>query len=299
PDGSHAFADTLDDGTPIAVTARITGERMHIDFTGTGPEVDSNLNAPRAVTTAAVLYVLRCLVGAPIPPFGAAGAESDPSIRGPGGPRSHRFAAALLNGGFLRPVTVHVPPGTILSPSPGRAVAAGNVETSQRVVDVLLAALGLAAASQGTMNNLTFGASDFGYYETLAGGAGATPRAPGASAVHTHMTNTRITDPEVLESRFPVRLRDLRVRHGSGGTGAHRGGDGLVRTLEALAPLDVSILSERRTTTPFGLAGGGPGAPGVNRHNGEPIAGRARFHAAPGDTITIETPGGGGHGAAD
>ena len=268
PDGSHAFADTLDDGTPIAVTARITGDRMHIDFTGTGPEVDSNLNAPRAVTTAAVLYVLRCLVGAPIP----------------------------LNGGCLRPVTVHVPPHTILSPSAGRAVAAGNVETSQRVVDVLLAALGLAAASQGTMNNLTFGASDFGYYETLAGGAGATARAPGASAVHTHMTNTRITDPEVLESRFPVRLRELRVRHGSGGAGAHPGGDGLVRTLEALAPLDVSILSERRTTSPFGLAGGGPGASGVNRHNGQPIAGRARFHAAPGDTITIETPGGGGYG---
>ncbi|HKE18428.1 MAG TPA: hydantoinase B/oxoprolinase family protein [Kofleriaceae bacterium] len=268
PDGEHRFADALDDGTPIAVTVRIRGERMDIDFEGTGGELDGNLNAPRAVTVAAVLYVLRCLVDAPIP----------------------------LNSGCLRPVTLHVPPGSVLSPSAERAVAGGNVETSQRVVDVLLAALGLAAASQGTMNNLTFGDERFGYYETIAGGAGATARAPGASGVHTHMTNTRITDPEVLEARFPVRLVELSLRRGSGGDGHHRGGDGVVREIELCAPLEVSILSERRARAPFGLQGGGPGARGRNLHNGREVAGHARFRAAAGDRIRIETPGGGGHG---
>jgi len=269
PDGEHRFADALDDGTPIAVAIRIDGDRMDIDFAGTGAELpDSNLNAPRAVTVAAVLYVLRCLVGAPIP----------------------------LNSGCMRPVTLRVPPGSVLSPSPERAVAGGNVETSQRVVDVLLAALGLAAASQGTMNNLTFGDDRFGYYETIAGGAGATPRAPGASAVHTHMTNTRTTDPEVLESRFAVRLIEMSVRRGSGGAGRHRGGDGVVREIEARAPLQFSILSERRVLAPFGLAGGEPGARGRNLHNGRELGGRARFRAAPGDRIRIESPGGGGYG---
>ena len=270
PDGTHRFADALDDGTPIAVAIHIAGSAMEIDFAGTGAEVDGNLNAPRAVTVAAVLYVLRCLVGAPIP----------------------------LNAGCLRPVTLRVPPGSILDPSPGRAVAGGNVETSQRVVDVLLAALGLAAASQGTMNNLTFGDDAFGYYETIAGGAGATARHPGASGVHTHMTNTLITDAEVLESRFPVRLLELSLRRGSGGAGRHAGGDGVVRELELLAPLEVSILSERRQLHPFGLGGGGPGATGRNLHNGREIAGRARFRAAAGDRVRIETPGGGGFGSA-
>jgi 5-oxoprolinase (ATP-hydrolysing) len=269
PDGVHRFADALDDGTPIAVAVRVAGSAMEIDFAGTGAEVDGNLNAPRAVTVAAVLYVLRCLVGAPIP----------------------------LNAGCLRPVTLHLPAGSILDPSPGRAVAGGNVETSQRVVDVLLAALGLAAASQGTMNNLTFGDDAFGYYETIAGGAGATRRRPGASGVHTHMTNTRITDPEVLESRFPVRLVELSLRRGSGGAGRLPGGDGVVRELELLRPLEVSILSERRRLRPFGLAGGQPGAAGRNLHNGAAVGGRARFHAAPGDRVRIETPGGGGYGS--
>ena len=268
PDGTHRFTDALDDGTPVAVAIRIAGSTMEIDFAGTGAEVDGNLNAPRAVTVAAVLYVLRCLVGAPIP----------------------------LNAGCLRPVALHVPPGSLLDPSPGRAVAGGNVETSQRVVDVLLAALGLAAASQGTMNNLTFGDDRFGYYETIAGGAGATARRPGASGVHTHMTNTRITDPEVLEARYPVRLVELSLRRGSGGAGRHPGGDGIVRELELLAPLEVSILSERRIRRPFGLAGGEPGAAGRNLHNDLPLAGRARFRAASGDHIRIETPGGGGFG---
>jgi 5-oxoprolinase (ATP-hydrolysing) len=268
PDGEHRFADALDDGTPIAVTVRIRGDHMEIDFTGTGDELDGNLNAPRAVTVAAALYVLRCLVGSSIP----------------------------LNSGCLRPVRLHVPPGSVLSPSPDRAVAGGNVETSQRVVDVLLAALGLAAASQGTMNNLTFGDERFGYYETIAGGAGATPRAPGASGVHTHMTNTRITDAEVLEARYPVRLLELSLRRGSGGAGRHRGGDGLVREIELLAPLEVSILSERRARAPFGLLGGQPGATGRNLWNGRELGGRARFRAVAGDRIRIETPGGGGFG---
>ena len=268
PDGTHRFADALDDGTPIAVAIRVTGSTMEIDFAGTGAEVDGNLNAPRAVTVAAVLYVLRCLVGAPIP----------------------------LNAGCLRPVTIRVPPGSILDPSPGRAVAGGYVETSQRVVDVLLAALGLAAASQGTMNNLTFGDDQFGYYETIAGGAGGTRNRPGTSGVQTHMTNTRITDPEVLESRYPVRLRELSLRRGSGGAGRHPGGDGVVRELELLRPLDVGILSERRRRRPFGLAGGHPGAAGANLHNGRPLPGLARFRAAAGDRIRIETPGGGGYG---
>ncbi len=268
PDGTHHFADAMDDGTPIAVAIRVAGSAMEIDFAGTGAEVDGNLNAPRAVTVAAVLYVLRCLVGAPIP----------------------------LNAGCLRPVSLRVPPGSILDPSPGRAVAGGNVETSQRVVDVLLAALGLAAASQGTMNNLTFGDDAFGYYETIAGGAGGTARAPGASGVHTHMTNTRITDPEVLESRFPVRLLEQSLRRDSGGAGHHAGGDGLVRELLLLRPLEVSILSERRARRPFGLAGGQPGAAGKNLLDGGELPGRARFHAAAGARIRIETPGGGGYG---
>ncbi len=268
PDGEHRFADALDDGTPIAVAVRIRGDHMEIDFTGTGDELDGNLNAPRAVTVAAALYVLRCLVGSSIP----------------------------LNSGCLRPVALHVPPGSVLSPSPDRAVAGGNVETSQRVVDVLLAALGLAAASQGTMNNLTFGDERFGYYETIAGGSGATPRAPGVSGVHTHMTNTRITDPEVLEARYPVRLLELSLRRGSGGAGRHRGGDGVVREIELLAPLEVSILSERRVRAPFGLLGGQPGATGRNLWNGRELGGRTRFRAAAGDRVRIETPGGGGFG---
>jgi 5-oxoprolinase (ATP-hydrolysing) len=270
PDGTHRFADALDDGTPIAVAIHIAGSTMEIDFAGTGAEVDGNLNAPRAVTVAAVLYVLRCLVGAPIP----------------------------LNAGCLRPVTLRVPPGSILDPSPGRAVAGGNVETSQRVVDVLLAALGLAAASQGTMTNLTFGDDSFGYYETIAGGAGGTRHRSGASGVHTHKTNTRITHPEVRDSRFPVRQVELSLRRGSGGAGRLPGGDGDVRELELLEPLEVSILSERRRLHPFGLDGGGPGAAGRNLHNGRELAGRARFRAARGDRIRIETPGGGVFGSA-
>jgi 5-oxoprolinase (ATP-hydrolysing) len=271
PDGDHHFTDFLDDGTPIAVRMRVSGSDLDIDFAGTGPASAGNLNAPHAVTVAAVFYVLRTLVGAPIP----------------------------LNAGVMRHVKLHVPAGTVLSPGPDAAVAGGNVETSQRVVDVLLGALGLAAASQGTMNNLTFGNDAFGYYETIAGGAGATANADGASGVHTHMTNTRITDPEVLEARFPVRLLRFGLRRGSGGAGLRRGGDGVVREFEILAPMRVSLLTERRGRAPFGLAGGEPGLPGANWVDDAPIAAKASIELAPGARLRIETPGGGGWGVVD
>lgn len=275
PDGEHRFVDHTDDGVPIAVTLTVSGETLTVDFTGTGPAVEGNTNAPRAVTVAAVLYVLRTLVGTPIP----------------------------LNRGCLEPVRLVVPPGCLLDPPPDRAVAGGNVETAQRVVDVLLAAVGIKAACQGTMNNLTFGDARFGYYETIGGGEGATAEHVGASGVHTHMTNTRITDPEILEARFPVRLRRFALRSGSGGAGRRAGGDGLVRTIEMLAPLSVAILSDRRARAPFGLLGGESGAPGANawidgRGQRHPLPARARIELSAGDAIEITTPGGGGYGPA-
>jgi 5-oxoprolinase (ATP-hydrolysing) len=268
-DGSYTFRDQLDDGTLLEVTLSVDQGKLVIDFAGCAAESEGNLNAPRAVTLAAVLYVLRTLVGRAIP----------------------------LNSGCLRDVTVRLPAHCILNPSAGRAVAGGNVETSQRVVDILLGALGRAAASQGTMNNVSFGRADFGYYETIAGGAGAGPDFPGAHAVHTHMTNTRITDPEIVEQRFPVRVTEFSIRRGSGGNGAHRGGDGICREYEFLEPLTVSLLSERRSRAPFGLAGGEAGATGRNLHNGVELPGHASFDVAAGDRLRIETPGGGGCGA--
>jgi 5-oxoprolinase (ATP-hydrolysing) len=204
--------------------------------------------------------------------------------------------AIPLNGGLLRAVSIRVPERCLLNPGPDAAVAGGNVETSQRVVDVLLAASGLAAASQGTMNNLSFGNEVFGYYETIAGGAGAGPGFFGASGVHTHMTNTRITDVELLERRFPVRVTEMNLRRGSGGRGEFAGGDGIRRGLEFLQPVEVSILSERRNRAPFGLMGGEPGACGKNSLNGRPLPGKAQLIARAGDTLLIETPGGGGFG---
>ncbi len=221
------------------------------------------------MTIAAVLYVLRAISEEPIP----------------------------LNHGCLDPVDLVIPEGSLLSPPPNAAVAGGNVETAQRIVDVLLAAMGRKAASQGTMNNFTFGDGTFGHYETIGGGEGAGPDGPGSSGVHTHMTNTRITDPEVLELRFPVRLLHFGIREGSGGEGRHRGGDGLVRTYEFLADLRASILSDRRVHPPFGLEGGGPGLVGRNLAGGRTLPGRVTLEVAPGDRVTIETPGGGGYGA--
>jgi 5-oxoprolinase (ATP-hydrolysing) len=274
PDGVHAFRDRMDDGTPVCVRVEIAGERMVIDFAGTGGVHPGNLNAPRAVVQAAVIYVLRALVAERIP----------------------------LNGGCLDPVEIRIPPHSLLDPPPGAAVVGGNVETSQRLVDVLLGALGQAAASQGTMNNLAFGDERFGYYETIGGGAGAGPGFAGASGVHVHMTNTRITDAEVLEARYPVRLVEFRLRRGSGGAGRWPGGDGLVRRYEFTAAVEASILSERRAVAPFGLAGGLAGAAGrnaVERRDGrvEALPGRARLRLEPGDRLCIETPGGGGFGA--
>lgn len=270
-DGRYEHRDCLDDGSAICVAVELAGGKLTLDFTGTAEESSGNLNAPRAVTLAAILYVLRALVGRAIP----------------------------LNSGCLRDVTVHLPERSILNPSAGRAVAGGNVETSQRVVDVLLGAFGAAAASQGTMNNVSFGGASFGYYETVAGGAGAGPEFAGASAVHTHMTNTRITDPEVIEQRFPVRVREFSIRPDSGGAGRTRGGNGVCREYEFLEPLTVSLLCERRETAPFGLAGGSPGKTGRNLHNGAPIAGHASFKVAAGDRLRLETPGGGGYGLPD
>ena len=273
---ASTFRQELDDGSAIevAVTVDPAARRAVVDFTGTSTQRADNFNAPAAVTTAAVLYVFRTLVDADIP----------------------------LNAGCLEPIDIVIPPGSMLSPVPPAAVAAGNVETSQAVTAALLGALGAAAASQGTMNNLTFGDERYQYYETICGGAGAGPGWDGCSAVHTHMTNSRLTDPEVLEWRYPVRVEEFRVREGSGGDGEHRGGDGVVRRLRFLEPLTAAIVSSSRRVPPYGLAGGLPGACGRNavlRADGsvEELPGVAQTRMAPGDVLVIETPGGGGYGA--
>jgi 5-oxoprolinase (ATP-hydrolysing) len=270
------FHYEMDDGAAVHVALRIdaAARRATIDFTGSSPQQPNNFNAPAAVTMAAVLYVLRTLIDEEIP----------------------------LNAGCLRPIEVIIPPRSMLAPEPPAAVVAGNVETSQVVTDALYGALGVQAAAQGTMNNFTFGNDTYQYYETICGGAGAGEGYDGADAVHTHMTNTRITDPEVLEWRFPVLLREFSIRRGSGGAGRWRGGDGVVRRIEFRAPMTAAILSNRRRVPPFGLNGGKPGRPGHNyilRANGaiEPLAGTATRTMAPGDVFVIETPGGGGFGA--
>ena len=266
----------LDDGSAIEVAVRVdhASRSAVIDFTGTSPQRPGNFNAPLAVCTAAVLYVFRTLVDSDLP----------------------------LNEGCLRPLAIRVERGSMLNPVPPAAVVAGNVETSQCIVDALYGALGVLAASQGTMNNLTFGNVSHQYYETIAGGAGAGPGFDGASGVQTHMTNSRLTDAEVLEARHPVLLREFRYRRGSGGAGAHRGGDGLVRRIGFRAPMTVSILSNHRRVAPFGLAGGSNGATGVNRllrAGGEmlDLPACASSEVGVGDEILIETPGGGGFGA--
>ncbi len=269
--------DHLDDGSPIAL--KITIDRKDgsavFDFSGTGPELWGNLNAPLAVTNSAILYGLRCLIRQDIP----------------------------LNQGCLNPIRVIVPPGTLLSPSEKAGVVGGNVLTSQRVTDVIFRAFHAGAASQGCTNNFTFGNHRFGYYETIGGGSGAGDSWHGTSGVHTHMTNTRITDPEILERRFPVMLREFSLRRDSGGKGAFRGGDGLVREVEFLEPLNAAILSERRVYPPYGLEGGKPGKCGTNlfiRNDGSVLylGGKNEVRALPGERMRIETPGGGGYGKA-
>ena len=271
-DGEYRAEDFLDDGTALRVCITVRGDSAIIDFTGTDARVDTNLNAPPAVVRAAVLYVFRTLIRESIP----------------------------LNNGCFRPLMLKIPAGSVLNPTPGAAVAGGNVETSQRIVDVLYRALGIVAASQGTMNNFTFGEKGYGYYETIAGGAGAGHDFDGAHAVHTHMTNTRITDPEVLEYRYPeIRLERFSVRRGSGGKGHYCGGDGVVREFQFLKPRTISLLSERRVYPTYGLNGAKDGAKGHNQlwHNGqwEDIGGKGLRQVYPGDRVRIETPGGGGY----
>ena len=284
PAARYEAVERLDDGAPIAARIEIHGPGadpvVTIDFAGSAGVHPGNLNAPPAVVRSAVLYVLRLLIAEPLP----------------------------LNEGILRAVEIRIPPGMLNPPFPADpaeapAVVGGNVETSQRVVDTLLKALGLAACSQGTMNNLLFGSERFGFYETVCGGAGAGPGFHGASAVHTHMTNTRITDPEVLEHRYPVRLERFAIRHGSGGAGRWRGGDGAIRELVFLAPMSLSLLSQHRVEAPYGVDGGAPGQTGrqrLVRASGEvedlvSIDGR---EVAPGDRLLLETPGGGGWGSS-
>jgi 5-oxoprolinase (ATP-hydrolysing) len=273
------FRYELDNGQAIAVQVTVDAEAgtARVDFSGTSPQQANNFNAPRAVTTAAVLYVFRTLIDDPIP----------------------------LNAGCLRPLTIVVPPGSMLDPVAPAAVVAGNVETSQCIVDALYGALGLQAAAQGTMNNFTFGNARYQYYETIAGGAGAGPDFDGASGVQTHMTNSRLTDPEVLETRFPVLLREFSIRRGSGGAGRHRGGDGLVRRVEFREPMTANVLANHRRIAPFGVDGGAPGATGRNcvtrcgSPASETVAATFGLAVQPGDQIQIETPGGGGFGAQD
>ena len=271
---SGSFRYELDDGAVIAVDVRIEGGRAHIDFAGTSAVHAGNFNAPRAVCLAAVVYVFRTLIERPIP----------------------------LNEGCLEPLTIRIPAGSLLDPTYPAAVAAGNVETSQCIVDALYGALGVLAASQGTMNNLTFGDAHLQYYETIAGGAGAGADFDGCDAVQTHMTNSRLTDPEILEMRFPVLLREFAIRRGSGGAGRHRGGDGVLRRVEFRAPLTGALLANHRRVRPFGLQGGASGAAGagtLRRADGslEAIGATASFAVGAGDVLTLLTPGGGGFGA--
>jgi 5-oxoprolinase (ATP-hydrolysing) len=270
-----SFRQELDDGSAIVVRVdvdRATRSAV-VDFTGTSAQRSDNFNAPAAVCTAAVLYVFRTLVDVEIP----------------------------LNAGCLKPLRIVIPRCSMLDPRPPAAVAAGNVETSQAITNALFGALAACAASQGTMNNLTFGDGTYQYYETLCGGAGAGPGWDGCSAVHTHMTNSRLTDPEVLEWRYPVRVEEFRVRRGSGGDGRRRGGEGAVRRLRFLAPMTAAIVSSSRRVRPYGLAGGLPGASGrnaVRRADGtlQELAAVAMIAVAAGDELIIETPGGGGYG---
>jgi 5-oxoprolinase (ATP-hydrolysing) len=272
------FAYEMDNGAAVRVAIRIDRAARSgvFDFTGTSTQLEGNFNAPRSITRAAALYVVRTLIDDPIP----------------------------MNDGCLRPIELVVPPGSMLDPQPPAAVVAGNVETSQVVTDALFAATGRLAPSQGTMNNFTFGDAHRQYYETIAGGSGAGPDHDGTSAVQTHMTNSRLTDPEILEMRLPVRVERFAIRHGSGGKGRHRGGDGIERRLTFLEPMRANILANRRRVPPRGLCGGGDAAQGENwveRADGsiERLDATGAANMAPGDTFVILTPGGGGYGERD
>jgi 5-oxoprolinase (ATP-hydrolysing) len=277
-DGAYEATERLDDGTPLAVRIELDGDHARLDFSGSGAVHAGNLNATPAIVQSAVIYVLRLLLRQPLP----------------------------LNEGLLHAVSIDLPPGLLNPPFPddpaeAPAVVGGNVETSQRLVDTLLRALGLAACSQGTMNNLIFGNERYGYYETLGGGCGAGHGFAGASAVHSHMTNTRITDAEILEQRYPVRVDRFAVRRGSGGKGRFCGGDGIVRELVFLEPASLSVLTQHRSVPPYGIAGGDAGACGrqrIVRADGDEVflGSVDGSEVAAGDRLIVETPGGGGAG---
>jgi len=295
PDGTYSAEDLMDDDgagtTDVRIVARVTvnGEDMRVDFSGSAPQCAGNINAVSAITESAVRYVLRCIaeamLGAPLP----------------------------AGGGELSAVTIVMPPGTVVNATPPAAVAAGNVETSQRIVDTLLQAMAhplpdlIPACSSGTMNNFTVGGVDsgtgesFAYYETVAGGMGANRDRAGLSGVHTHMTNSLNTPVEALEHAIPIRVRHYSLRRGSGGAGRQRGGDGLRRDIELLVPARVNVLSERRRHSPCGAAGGSPGAMGENQllRQGEwtSLPGKFTAELDPGDVISIRSPGGGGWGS--
>ena len=286
PDGAYRFEDFLDnDGVTdepvrIAVELRVKGDRVEVDFTGSSPQVAGSVNANYAIAMSAAMYCFRCLIEADVP----------------------------YNAGLLRPIRVIAPERSVVNAGLPAAMAAGNVETSQRITDVILGALSKAvpdripAASSGTMSNLSFGGWDrlrnraFAYYETIAGGMGASSRGPGRAATHTHMTNSWNTPIEAFEHEYPLRVRGYRVRGGSGGAGKNAGGDGIVRELEFLESAEVTILSDRHKRGPYGLQGGGDGAPGKCSVGGKELPSKTRFNIRPGETLRIETPGGGGWG---
>jgi N-methylhydantoinase B len=287
PRGRYRFRDFMDDdglgNKDIAIQVEVTVEDdgVTVDFSGTEAQVPGNINCPLSVTAAAVFYVFRCLMPAQTP----------------------------ASAGAFRSIRIVASPGTLVNANAPAAVAAGNVETSTRIVDVVIGALQQAlpsrmpAASHGSMNNIALGCANatqtvpaWDYYETIGGGMGASPGHPGLHAVQTHMTNTLNTPIEVLEMRYPLRVTKYSVRRGSGGAGRYRGGDGIVREFEFLAPAQGTVLSERRTHAPWGLAGGEPGQPGLNLLNGKPLPPKATFNLKAGDRLRIETPGGGGYG---
>ena len=282
PDGEYRFTDVMewrDDDLPITVTVSIEGETLHADFSGTVEQIAGNINAVEAVTRSCLYFAVRV--------------ATDPSIP--------------ANGGCYRPLSLTAPPGTLVGATPPVAVAAGNVETSQRIADVLLGALAQAvperipAASQGTMNNVLIGSESAVYYETVAGGEGGYPFRPGQSGIHTGMTNTKNTPIESLEVHYPFRVIRTGLRRGSGGMGLHPGGEGIVREIEFLEPVQVSLIGERRRNRPWGLRGGSPGACGEDwfvrgRSAPERLPGKVTFDALPGDRLRVLTPGGGGWG---
>ena len=272
PDGTCTAEDVLEgeDDIALRVAATIAGDSLRLDFTGTDPQVDGNLNCPLSVTKSAAFFAVRVLTDPDAPP----------------------------SAGSHRPIEVLAPPGCLLNARSPAAVVAGNTETSSRVADLVIAALGGArpvpAQGQGTMNNLTLANDSFTYYETLGGGQGGCPEGDGPSAIHVAMSNTLNTPVEALETEFPLRVRELARRRGSGGAGEHPGGDGLIREIEALAPMRFSLIAERRRHAPRG-AGGADGAPGHDTLNGEPLPGKADGELRPGDRLRIETPGGAGY----